>query len=958
MRQMQSLHKPGPLRTILLALMWALLPVGGIAQSTAPRFTTQPTNLALAFNTAGRFEPIVTGSTPMAFQWFKDGLPVASGTNRILQIARAVGPSEGTYALVASNALGSVQSSNATLRVIMEPVITTQPVNVTVEPGGEASFTFVANNFSRGGIQWFHNGLPIPQANSTRLTLSNVQAIDEGRYHVELFNMNGSIESTAASLKLRRPASDAERQPQAKSLLVASPINQGEIGIFRVTPGGDKPLSVQWLFNGQPVPGATNASWARPPLTFADAGGYAVQISNPVGSITTAVQTLVIIPPARPSNDNFVQRPQLGAVPSVQGPLGTATLEEGEPRAFPDLGGRTIWWTYRIAVSGLFTLSTTGSNFRPVVSVFTGDSVSNLTLVTRSVSTERGVPTTAQFHLDANTPYQIQVDHHYADEPGDLVKLTYFLDSSISTNSPPTWVGAPSTSTNLPSGSRLTLAAIAKGAPPLRYEWLKDGKALNNATSITFSNAQPADSGEYRIRVSNPFGTLESDPIQVNVAAIRPVLLAEPLDRTLTAGSPSELSVRATGTLPITYQWFHNGQPIPGETAPSLRRPLIVPTDSQAFHAVVSNSEGSTTSRTATVRVMPPGTRYRWSTLRREDGSVARFSNPSGIAVAPSGEFYVAEATSGLVQRVGTDGRIEPLADPFGTPIHFGRPVNLAIHPRGFVLVLNNTGPVIRWLPGELPISASSGSGWALFVDSEENIWTAPQYGELIKTPPRDVGVTTRITGEVVDITRDLNGDLLLADVGRTIIRRMDSNGVLSVLAGVAGTRGAVDGPAETAQFQWPNSVSVDDQGNIFVADEFTCRIRRISPDRIVTTVGGFGFGSALDGVGFAARFRSPRRVVVGTAGRLYVVDTDNDLVRIGTPVVTGQRQLHARLVDSALELSWDPGDNLCILESSPTLGPDAQWSPLDPIQGPDPVQRIPLTLLEPQPRFYRLRVL
>ena len=337
---------------------------------------------------------------------------------------------------------------------------------------------------------------------------------------------------------------------------------------------------------------------------------------------------------------------------------------------------------------------------------------------------------------------------------------------------------------------------------------------------------------------------------------------------------------------------------------------------------------------------------------------MARFAGPSGIAVAANGEFYVAEASSGLVQRVGTDGRIEPLADPFGTPWLFGAPVDVAIDPRGAVLVLDNAGPITQWTAGLSPLSITGGYGWALFVDAEETIWTSPQEGRLLKRPAKDSAVTTNVGGNIVDMTRDLNGDLLLADVGGYVIRRIGSNGVASVVAGVSGRRGPVDGPAEAAGFTHPNSVSVDAQGNIFVADEFASRIRRISPDRIVTTLGGTTFGSALDGVGAAARFWSPRRVVAGEDGRLYVADTQNNLVRIGTPVVTGQRQLHARIVDSALELSWDPGGDLCILESSPILGADAQWSPLDPIQGPEPVQRIPLARLEAQPRFYRLRVL
>jgi sugar lactone lactonase YvrE len=128
-------------------------------------------------------------------------------------------------------------------------------------------------------------------------------------------------------------------------------------------------------------------------------------------------------------------------------------------------------------------------------------------------------------------------------------------------------------------------------------------------------------------------------------------------------------------------------------------------------------------------------------------------------------------------------------------------------------------------------------------------------------------------------------GDVYVADTQNHTIRKIASSGMVTTLAGVALRRGDADGPLSVARFNQPNSVALDRQGNVYVADTYNHTIRRISPQGIVSTFAGrAGKHGAADGVGSAARFLFPFGVATDAAGNVYVADTQNQTIRRITP--------------------------------------------------------------------------
>jgi hypothetical protein len=127
----------------------------------------------------------------------------------------------------------------------------------------------------------------------------------------------------------------------------------------------------------------------------------------------------------------------------------------------------------------------------------------------------------------------------------------------------------------------------------------------------------------------------------------------------------------------------------------------------------------------------------------------------------------------------------------------------------------------------------------------------------------------------------DAQGNLIVGDIlsSRSRIRKITAAGIVTTLAGSAG-EGYVDGPVNTAEFSAPTGVATDGQSNIYVADFNNNRIRKITAGGVVSTLAGSGQQGLLDGVGTAAKFYSPAGITVDSQGNLYVADADNNGIR------------------------------------------------------------------------------
>ena len=132
-------------------------------------------------------------------------------------------------------------------------------------------------------------------------------------------------------------------------------------------------------------------------------------------------------------------------------------------------------------------------------------------------------------------------------------------------------------------------------------------------------------------------------------------------------------------------------------------------------------------------------------------------------------------------------------------------------------------------------------------------------------------------------VVADGAGNVFVADTYNHAIRKVTPAGVVTTLAGST-TFGNADGTGSGASFRFPSGVAVDGSGNLFVADSRNYKVRKITPDGVVTTFAGSGSLGSADGTGTAASFNVMYGVAVDGSGTVYVADSGNNKIRKVTP--------------------------------------------------------------------------
>lgn len=319
-------------------------------------------------------------------------------------------------------------------------------------------------------------------------------------------------------------------------------------------------------------------------------------------------------------------------------------------------------------------------------------------------------------------------------------------------------------------------------------------------------------------------------------------------------------------------------------------------------------------------------------------GSAARFSHPGGLVADGVGNVYFGDTYNQTVRKVTAAGVSSTLAGEVGVvgssdgtavAAHFSDPKGTAIDAFGNVFVADygsNTirkiapGGVVTTLAGAAPAAGSAdGVGTAarfdlpssyyasgLALDAAGSVFVADTNNHTIRKVT-SAGVATTFAGSAgqsgnddgtggdarfsspTGVASDASGNLFVADMSNSTIRKITSAGVVTTFAGTAGMSGRADGTGAAARFFRPKAIATDADGNLFVADRVSPwgsgLIRKVTADGIVTTLAGDpnGYG-LLDGTGAAARFGDPAGIAVDAAGNVFVTESQHHTIRRVTP--------------------------------------------------------------------------
>jgi hypothetical protein len=168
-------------------------------------------------------------------------------------------------------------------------------------------------------------------------------------------------------------------------------------------------------------------------------------------------------------------------------------------------------------------------------------------------------------------------------------------------------ITAQPSSQTLRAGTNLTLHVVASGTAPLAYQWFVTGAALAGATTDTLirANVQSAQAGSYFVIITNSVGSVTSAVAQV-VVLVPPAITSQPTNQSVVVGATVHFQVVASGTTPLSYQWFRGGSLLSGATSDLLTLTNIQPGQAGAYSVTITNTAGKITSGAAQLTVLVP----------------------------------------------------------------------------------------------------------------------------------------------------------------------------------------------------------------------------------------------------------------------------------------------------------------------------------------------------------------
>ncbi len=413
------------------------------------------------------------------------------------------------------------------------------------------------------------------------------------------------------------------------------------------------------------------------------------------------------------------------------------------------------------------------------------------------------------------------------------------------------------------NGSQTPLNNVAPGA---------------TATSYLTVTA-PATEGTYTIRwnITTPrylslpaFNALSSATTTVHLALPAPALVS-PANGTIGASLTPTLAWTPSAGATLYDVYFGASWPPPlfATAAESSYTPeTLLPGTQYYWHVVARNGSGASASATwsFTTRAAVQSDQIIVTVagggsgpmVDGEPATSAQLSYPYDIAVDASANLYLQDGI-GTIRKVTPDGIITTVAQ------------------------FPNVGPIATDASGSLYVA--SGSSVARIAPDHT---VSTLAGNGTSGYSGDGGPATSAQIAVVGgLAVSALGDLYISDMGNCVVRKVAPNGLISTVAG-NGTCGysGDGGPAKNAQLSSLEGVAVDPSGAVYIADTGNSRIRKLTPDGVITTVAGNGTSgfSGDGGPAVEAQLSWPNGLAFDGGGDLYFADGGNGRVRKVTP--------------------------------------------------------------------------
>ena len=359
----------------------------------------------------------------------------------------------------------------------------------------------------------------------------------------------------------------------------------------------------------------------------------------------------------------------------------------------------------------------------------------------------------------------------------------------------------------------------------------------------------------------------------------------------------------------------------------------------------------------ASLHAVPPATKAFIVSTLMKSGGVGLFNNLAGITADGQGNLYVADQDNQTIRKIDSNNNVttiagqvgvEGSADGQGTNASFYYPSGITIDGQGNLYVTDQDNQTIRKIDSNNNVTTIAGqvgnTGSAngqgtnatfsgpngITADGQGNLYVVDQDNSTIRKIDSNNNVTTiagragyRFQGSAdgqgtnasfsvpAGITADGQGNLYVVDQNNFTIRKIDSNNNVTTIAGQAGISGSADGQGTNASFNYPNSITRDGQGNLYVTDPSNQTIRKIDSNNNVTTIAGqVGNQGSANGQGTNATFYYPTGITSDSQGNLYVTDLYNETIRkvdsnYTVTTIAGQVGLQGSSDGPAANVDW-----------------------------------------------------